>query len=111
MGARLLLQPEKKVLLFLPGHKQHQNSKVKKRYSRLSGRCAIIITTGKKVLVICLEGAQSLIRPEKQKIQLSVWQVRDCYYDRKKKSSSRVSGGCAIVITTGKKSSTVLVGA
>ncbi len=25
------------------------------------------------------------------------------YYDRKKKSSSRLSGGCAIVITSGKK--------
>ncbi len=39
-----------------------------------------------KVLVICLAGARSLLRPEK-------------------KSSSRLSGGCAIVITTGKKSS------
>ncbi len=28
--------------------------------------------------------------------------MRDCYYDREKKSS-RLSGGCAIVITTGKK--------
>jgi hypothetical protein len=47
--------------------------------SHLSGGCAIIITTGKKnsshlsggcagkkVLVICLEGAQSLLRPEKK---------------------------------------------
>ena len=45
---------------------------------------------GKKVL-ICLAGAQSLLRPEK-------------------KSSSRLSGGCAIVITTGKKSSSCLSG-
>ncbi len=32
----------------------------------------------------------------------SVWRVLDHYYDRKK-SSSRLSGGCAIVIMTGKK--------
>ncbi len=62
----------------------------------------IVITTGKK------------------KIQLSVWRVRDRYHDRKKKDtvvclagarlllrpekkiSSHLSGGCAIVITTGK---------
>ena len=32
-----------------------------------------------------------------------VWGVRDCYYDRKKKSSSCLSGGCAIttISTTG----------
>jgi hypothetical protein len=28
-------------------------------------------------------GAQLLLRPEKKKFQLSVWQVRDHYYDRK----------------------------
>ena len=33
---------------------------------------------------------------------LSVWWVRDHYYDRKKRYS-RLSGGCAIIITTGKK--------
>jgi hypothetical protein len=38
----------------------------------------------------------------KKKIQSSVWRVHDHYYNRKK-SSSRLSGGCAIVITTGKK--------
>jgi hypothetical protein len=32
-----------------------------------------------------------------------IWRVRDRYYDQKKKSSSRLSGGCMIVITTGKK--------
>ena len=37
-----------------------------------------------------------------EKFQSSVWRVRVQYYDRKKKSSSRLSGGCAIVITTGK---------
>ncbi len=45
----------------------------------------------KKVLVICLAGARSLLRPGK-------------------KSSSRLSGGCAIAITTGKKSSSRLSG-
>ncbi len=38
----------------------------------------------KKVLVVCLAGARSLLQPEK-------------------KSSSRLSGGYAIAITTGKK--------
>jgi hypothetical protein len=37
-----------------------------------------------------------------KKFQSSVWQVRDRYYDRKIKMSSHLSGGCAIVITTGK---------
>ena len=40
---------------------------------------------------------------QKKKFLSSVWRVRDRYYDRKKKSSSCLSGGCAIVITTGKK--------
>ncbi len=40
----------------------------KKKSSRLSGGCAIVITTGKtKVLVVCLAGARSLLRPEKKK--------------------------------------------
>ncbi len=56
----------------------------KKSSSRLSGGCAIVIKTGKKNLVVCLAGAQSLLRPEK-------------------KSSSRLSGGCVIttISTTG----------
>ena len=49
MGAQSLLRPEKK------------------RSRRLSGGCAIVITTGKKVLVICLAGARSLLRPEIKK--------------------------------------------
>ena len=72
-GGKVLLRPEKK------------------SSSRLSGRCAIIITTGKK------------------KIQSSVWRVRDHYYDRKKRYS-RLSGGCAIIITTGKKRYSCLSG-
>ncbi len=44
-------------------------------------------------------GARSLLRAEKKKFKSSVWWVRDCYYDQKKKSSS----GCAIttISTTG----------
>ncbi len=39
----------------------------KKSSSHLSGRCAIVIMTGKKiVLVLCLAGARSLLRPEKK---------------------------------------------
>ena len=50
----------------------------------MSGGCAIVITTGKKkVRVVCLAGASSLLRPEKEKKQSSVWRVRDRYYDRK----------------------------
>jgi hypothetical protein len=43
----------------------------------------------------------------KKKIQSSVWWVRDHYYDQKKKRYSRLSGGCAIIITTGQKKDTV----
>ena len=50
-----------------------------------------ITTVKKKDTVVCLAGARSLLRPEK-------------------KSSSRLSGGCAIDITTGKKSSSRLSG-
>ncbi len=64
--------------------------------------CAIVITTGKKVLVVCPAGARSLLQPEKKKIQSSVWRVRNHYYDRKK-SSSCLSGRRVIIITTGKK--------
>ena len=68
------------------------------------------ITTGKKKdTVVCLAGARSLLRPEKKKIQLSVWRVRDHYYNRKKKRYSRLSVGCAVLaITTGKKKDTVV---
>ncbi len=41
------------------------------------------------------------LRPEKKMI---------CYYNQKKKRSSRLSGGCAIVITTGKKNFSRLSG-
>ncbi len=39
-----------------------------------------------------------------------VWRVCDHYYDQKKKGFSRPSGGCAIIIMTGKKKSCCLSG-
>ncbi len=51
------------------------------------------IMTGKiKVLVVCLAGARSLLQPEKKVLGAIVITTG-------KKSSSRLSGGCAIVIT------------
>ncbi len=59
----------------------------KKRYSRLSCGCAIVITTRKKKdTVICLAGARLLLRPEKKKFQSSVWRVRYRCYNRKIKN-------------------------
>ena len=79
MGARLLLQPEEeKVLVICLAGVRLLLRPEKTSSSRLSGGCAIVITTGKKSS-ICNQ-----------------------YYDQKK-NSSRLSGGCAIVITTGKK--------
>jgi hypothetical protein len=59
---------------------------------------SFITTEKKKVLVVCLAGARSLLRLEK-KVPFAI------VITTGKKSSSRLSGGCAIVITTGKKSS------
>ncbi len=48
----------------------------KKRYSRLSGGCAIIITTGKKRYIRLSVGCAVLaIMTGKKKIQSSVWRV------------------------------------
>ena len=66
----------------------------KKRYSRLSGGCPIIITTGKK-----------------RYIHLSVGCVVLAIMTGKKRYS-RLSGRCVIIITTGKKDTVVcLLGA
>ena len=57
----------------------------KKSSSRLSGRCAIVITTGEKKSSSRLSGGCAIfIMTGKKKIHSSVWRVRDCYYDRKK---------------------------
>ena len=51
----------------------------------------------KKVLVVCLAGAQSLLRLKKKILVICLAGALE------KKSSSHLSGGCVIVITTGKK--------
>ena len=64
------------------------------------------------VIVFCLQWEIVFgVFDRKKKIQSSVWWVRNHYYDRKKRYS-RLSGGCVIIITTGKKDTVVcLVGA
>jgi hypothetical protein len=52
----------------------------KKRYSRLSGGCAIIITTGKKSSSRLSGGCAIIITTGKKKFLSSVWLVRDRYY-------------------------------
>ncbi len=51
----------------------------------------------KKNLVVCLAGARSLSQPEKKVLVVCLAGALE------KKSSSHLSGGCAIVIMTGKK--------
>jgi hypothetical protein len=68
----------------------------------LSSGCAIIITTGKKVLVVCLVGARLLLRPEKKVLVVCLAGARSLLRPEKK-SSTRLSGGCAIIVMTGKK--------
>ncbi len=107
-GARSVLREEKKnssrlsggcTINITTGKKKFKSSVwwVRDRYyepkiktsSCLAGGCAIVITSGKKkVQVVCLAGARSLLRPEKKKFKSTVWRVRDCYYERKKRSSS-----------------------
>ncbi len=56
-----------------------------KKYSRLSGGCAIIITTRKKkVLVVCLAGVRSLLRPEKKVLVLCLAGARSLLQPEKK---------------------------
>ncbi len=60
----------------------------KKSSSRLSGGCGIIITTGKKKIQLSVWRVRNLYYDrKKKKIQSSVWRVRDHYYDRKKKDT------------------------
>ncbi len=58
----------------------------------------------KKVVVVCLAGARSLLRPGKK----SSSRLSGGCAEKKKNLGSHLSGGCAIVITTGKKSSSRL---
>ncbi len=66
------------------------------------GKKRFVITTGKKVLVVCLAGAQSLLRPEKKDQVVCLAGARSLL-GPEKKNSSRLSGGCGIttISTTG----------
>ncbi len=57
----------------------------------------------KKVLVVCLAGARLILRPEKEKVLVVCLAGARSLLRAEKKSSSRLSGECAIAITTGKK--------
>ncbi len=55
----------------------------------------------KKDTFFCLAGARSLLRPEKKNTVICLASARSLLQPEKK-ISSRLSGGCAIVIMTGK---------
>ncbi len=74
---------------------------IKKNSSRLSGRCAIVITTRKKSSSRLSGECAIVITTGKKKFLSSVWQVRDCYYDRKKKNLVVCLAGCAVVSVFG----------
>ena len=84
------LTPPNKIALFL-ANPNCSLLQPEKSSSRLSGGCAIVITTGKKSSSHLSGGCVIVITTGK-------------------KSSCRLSGGCAIIITTGKKSSSRLSG-
>ena len=91
VGARSLLRLEKKRYSRLSGGCAIIITTEKKRYSRLSGRCAIIITTGKKKdTVVCLAGARSLLRPEKKDTVVCLAGARSLFRPEKKKIQSSV---------------------
>jgi hypothetical protein len=99
-GARSFLQPEKKRYSRLSGGCVIIITTRKKRYSRLSGGCAIIITTGKKRYSrlstddwnFFFSGRNSGDYDRKKKIPVVCLAGRAVVsvfdYDRKKKSSS-----------------------
>ena len=107
-------------------HDRYYDRKKKVLVLCLAG-ALLLLRPKKKVLVVCLVGARSLLRPEKKRysclsgrlcccISFLFWQeisiffvvVGNFDYDRKKKRYSRLSGGCAIIITTGTKKDTVV---
>ncbi len=101
-SARLLLRPEKKVLVVcLAGAGLLLRPEKKVLVVCLAGARSLL-QPEKKVLVICLVGARSLLRPEKKDTVVCLADTQSLLR-LEKKSSSRLSGGCAIVITTGKK--------
>ena len=105
-GGKFSLRTEKKRYSRLSGGCAINYDRKKKRYSRLSvGGAVLAITTEKKKdTVVCLAGARS-ITTGKKKIQSSVCWVRGSgNYDQKKKDS-RLSDGlcCCIVFCSGGK--------
>jgi hypothetical protein len=70
---------------------RHSNYNRKKRYS-----CLAIIPCANSIAIV----APFQLRPEKNKDTVVCPLLRRSKYDRKKKQKS---GGCAIVITTGKE--------
>ncbi len=67
--------------------RKKSSSRKKRSSSHLSGRCAIVIMTGKKVLVICLADARSLLRPEKKVLFVCLAGARSLLRPEKKSSS------------------------
>jgi hypothetical protein len=61
-----------------------------------------VVPEKKKVLVVCLAGAQLLLQPEKKVLVVCLAGALSLLRPEKK-SSSRLSGGCMIVITNEKK--------
>ncbi len=71
----------------------------KKTYSRLSGGCAIVVTTGKKRYSRLSGRCAIVITNVKKKFQSSVWRVRGSGdYNRRKKVPVVCLVGCAVVL-------------
>ena len=86
MGVQSLLQPENKkdAVVYLAGARSLLRPEKKDTVDGLAGARSVLRPGKKNDTVVCLAGARSLLRPEKKRY-------------------SRLSGRCAIVITTGKK--------
>ena len=89
-GRRSLLRPEKKKSI------------------RLSGGCAIVVTTGKEKFQSSVWRVRDRYYDQKiKKFQLSVWRVRDRYYDRKKKVLVICLAGAQLLLRPEKKDTVV----
>jgi hypothetical protein len=80
-----------------------------KRYSRLSGGCAIVITTKEKTSSSRLSGGFMIVitTGKKNNIQSSVWRVRDRYYNRKKNDLVVCLGGARLLLRPEKKDTVI----
>ncbi len=85
-GARSLLQPEKKdTVICLVGAQTFLRPEKKDTVICLGGCAAVSVFGSGGKLAVFLLWRESFITTGKKKIQSSVWQVRDHYYERKKK--------------------------